>query len=143
VQLREPCPELAASFEAMRAAFSAAGEELHEGVFPATQYWIVMDGEVVGDLELRHPLNDWLTQVGGNLGYATHPLHRNKGVAKFALREGLKILRTWGLTEALVTCRDDNAASIATIEGANGVRLADAQYNGPKRRRYRLNTLPG
>ena len=119
----------------------ARGEEISEGWVPETSYWVVMDGEVVGDLELRHPLNAWLRQVGGNIGFATHPRHRNKGIASFALREGLKILHGWGLSEALATCRDDNAASIATIERAGGIRIADAVYDGPKRRRYRLSTL--
>ena len=118
----------------------ARGEEIPDDWMPwvpETQYWIVMnDAVVVGDLELRHPLNDWLSQVGGNIGYMVHPEHRRKGIATFALREGLRILGTWGLTEALATCRDDNAASIRTLENAGGRRIEDANYRGPRRRRY-------
>jgi predicted acetyltransferase/ribosomal protein S18 acetylase RimI-like enzyme len=121
----------------------AAGEEIPEEWVPwvpETQYWVLLDGEVVGDLELRNPLNEHLWQVGGHIGYSTHPLHRRKGVATFALREGLRILGTWGLTAALATCRDDNDASIRTIENAGGRRIEDAQYGGPKHRRYLIPT---
>jgi predicted acetyltransferase len=121
----------------------ARGEEIPQDWMPwvpETQYWVLLDGEVVGDLELRHPLNEHLSQIGGNIGYGTHPLHRRKGIATFALREGLKILATWGLIEALATCRDDNVASIRTIEGAGGRRISDAEYPGPKRRRYLIPT---
>ena len=156
--------ELSASFEAMRdaclrlgenewrgrhalahtdvAAWIAAlsrrarGEEIPEGWVPEAQYWVVLGDEVVGDLELRNPLNEWLRQVGGNLGYGTHPLHRNKGVATFAFHKGLLILGEWGLTEALVTCRDDNVGSIRIFEKAGGRRIGDAEYDGPRRRRY-------
>jgi predicted acetyltransferase len=116
------------------------GEEISPDWVPETHYWVVTGGEVVGDLELRHPLDDWLTQVGGNIGYGTHPNHRGRGIAAFALREGLRILRTWGLEHALATCRDDNVGSIKVIERAGGVRIQDARYAGPKRRRYLIPT---
>jgi predicted acetyltransferase len=126
----------------------ARGEEIPEEWapwVPETQYWVVSGDEVVGTLELRHPLNDYLRQLGGNIGYGTHPHHRRKGVATFALREGLRILAEWGLIDALATCRDDNVASIRTIESGGGVRIEDARYewlpdgaSWPKRRRYSI-----
>jgi predicted acetyltransferase len=169
VELRQPSLDLAASFEAMRDAClrvgenewvgrtalahtdvrafvetlmrRGRGEEIPPGWVPETTYWIVEDGEVVGDVELRHPLNDWLEQVGGNIGYLTHPAHRNRGVASFALREGLKLLARMGVREALATCRNDNAASIRVLEKAGGRRIEDAKYDGPLRRRYLISTM--
>jgi ribosomal-protein-alanine N-acetyltransferase len=119
----------------------ARGEEIPEGWVPETTFWVVENDDVVGDVDLRHPLNEWLMQVGGNIGYLTHPAHRNKGVASFALRSGLNILSQWGIKEALATCRDDNFASIRVLEKAGGIRIEDAQYNGPKRRRYLIPTV--
>ncbi len=165
LSLQRPSLELACSFEAMRDAClrngespwtkrtalaltdvpafiallnrRAAGEDIPEGWVPETTFWIVRSGrEVVGEVELRHPLNDWLRQVGGNIGYMTHPDYRKQGVASFALREGLKILRGMGLAEALVTCSDDNQASIRVIEKCGGSRVADSTAGRRVRRRY-------
>lgn len=166
--LQPPCIELASSFEAMRDAVlqsasdawtgrtalarvdvpafvellnrRALGEDIPNGWVPETTFWIVESGQVVGEVELRHPLNEWLQQVGGNIGYLTHPEHRNKGIATFALREGVKILAGMGVEQALVTCRDDNIASIRVIEKCGGVRIQDSRTDGSPRRRYLVNT---
>jgi predicted acetyltransferase len=126
LKLRQPSHDFAASFVQMRDACLRIGEdewrgrhalahtdvtawiavlngrvrgkEMPEGWVPETQYWVVMGNVAVGDLELRHPLNDRLQQNGGNIGYGTHPDHRNKGIARFALHEGLKLLAGIGIS---------------------------------------------
>ncbi|HEY1977377.1 MAG TPA: GNAT family N-acetyltransferase [Candidatus Baltobacteraceae bacterium] len=128
----------------------ARGEEIPDEWIPwvpEADYWAVLDGEVVGDLGLRHPLNQWLEQLGGNIGYSTHPQHRGRGIATFLLREGLKILGRKGLTEAIVTCRDDNVASISAIEKCGGIRLTDTDRSifpipVGSRRRYAVPVPP-
>jgi predicted acetyltransferase len=165
--IREPCLELASSFEAMRDAVLRAGEDawtgqtalaradvpafiallnrrargqdIPNGWVPEATFWVIESGQVVGELELRHPLNEWLQQVGGNIGYLTHPEHRNQGVATFALREGLRILAGMGVHQALDTCRNDNVASVRVIEKCGGVRIEDSKAIGPARRRYLLS----
>ncbi len=107
-ELREPNSELAASFERMRDA---------------------------GELEIRHHLLARLRVMGGHIGYHTHPLHRGKGVATYALREGLKILAHMGVRAALITCADSNAASARVIEKCGGIRVQDAAVAGFERRR--------
>ncbi len=115
----------------------AAGQDVPEGWVPETTYWIVDDDHtVVGTLDLRHPLNDRARQFGGNVGYLTHPGYRNVGVATFALREALRILGDIGLSQALLTCRDDNHASIRVIERCGGIRIENSTVEGPMRRRY-------
>lgn len=167
LELREPSMELAASFEAMRDACiaqgespwngrtaiantdvpafvrllqqRAKGEQIPEGWVPETTLWIVEDDEtVVGEVEIRHPLNDALRRIGGNIGYLTHPDHRNKGIATFALRAALEHLKTIGATEALITCSEENHASIRVIERCGAKRIGDAALNGAPRRRYRV-----
>lgn len=114
----------------------ATGLDVPDGWVPETTLWVVESGIVVGDVEIRHPLNDWLVQIGGNIGYGTHPDHRNRGVATFALREGLKVLGQMGVPQALITCREDNAPSIRVIEKCRGIRIEDSVAQGPARRRY-------
>jgi predicted acetyltransferase len=156
-----PSQDLAASFVDLRDAFTAHGEDewigqdavahrdpaayidlllgwsagvnLPEGWGPADVYWILLGDAVVGHCDVRHPLTPRLERVGGHIGYHVHPDYRNRGIATFALREGLAALAAKGVTEALVTCSHDNAASIRVIEKCGGVRIADST-----RRRYRI-----
>ena len=116
------------------------GIDVPAGWVPTSEFWIVDDGEVVGELGLRHHLNDWLQQVGGHIGYDVHPERRNRGIATFALREALKIAAEMRIHQVLLTCLDDNAASIRVIEKCGGTRIEDARYDGPKRRRYLMTT---
>jgi predicted acetyltransferase len=115
------------------------GEGLPEGWVLEATYWIVDAGRVVGELQVRPTLNDRYEQFGGNVGYFVHPAYRRRGIATFALRESLKILAKLGVSEPLITCRDDNVASIRVIENCGGVRIADSTMEGPRRRRYRLH----
>lgn len=118
----------------------ARGERLPEGWVRSDEFWIVNDGTVVGAITIRPTLNEWLHKVGGHIGYAVQPEHRNQGIATFALREALKLLASRGVTEALVTCRDDNAPSARVIEKCGGRRIGDSPVREPKRRRYMLST---
>jgi predicted acetyltransferase len=118
----------------------ARGERLPAGLVPWHEFWIVSDGAVVGQISVRPALNDWLHKVGGHIGYDVHPEYRNRGIATFALREALRFLASRGVTEALVTCRDDNAASARVLEKCGGRRVGDSPVPGPKRRRYMLVT---
>ncbi|HEY2474105.1 MAG TPA: GNAT family N-acetyltransferase [Candidatus Cybelea sp.] len=116
------------------------GERLPEGWVPGHEFWIVSDGKVVGDLNIRPRLNDWLQKVGGHIGYGVHPEYRNQGIATFALREALRFLAVRGVREALVTCRDDNVPSSRVIEKCGGRRIGDSPVDPPKRRRYLIPT---
>jgi len=104
----------------------------------ADAYWIVDGEEVVGFLQLRHRLNDFLAEVGGHVGYAVRPSRRREGHASRALGLALDRARELGLDRVLVTCDDDNVASAGVIEGQGGVledvRDGAAYGCGPKRR---------
>lgn len=107
-------------------------------------YWIVDGGEVVGFFSFRHTLNDWLSEVGGHIGYAVRPSRRRQGLASTALVLGLDRAREIGLDRVMLTCDDDNEASARTIEGAGGVLqdVRDQSERGyPLVRRYWI-TLP-
>lgn len=84
-------------------------------------YWIVDGGEVVGFLSLRHALNEYLSAVGGHIGYSVRASRRQQGVAKAALALGLARARDIGLDQVMITCDEDNVGSYRTIEGAGGV----------------------
>lgn len=105
------------------------------GRVPATYWWVVEDGEVLGAISLRHELNDFLARAGGHIGYGIRPSARRRGLAGWALAQVLVTAREMGLERVLVTCADTNVPSARTIEGAGGV-LQDLAVTelGPTRR---------
>ena len=107
------------------------GKQLPPDWSPADCYLIFAGDVVVGQLDVRHRLTEHLRQYGGNIGYNVHPAYRNRGIATWALRAALEMLAAKGVTEALLTCGHDNAASIRVIEKCGGRRIADSA-----RRRY-------
>jgi [ribosomal protein S5]-alanine N-acetyltransferase len=107
------------------------GKNLPPNWCPADCYLIFSGDEVVGQVDIRHPLTEFLTQYGGNIGYNVHPAYRNRGIATWALRTALELLAAKGASEALLTCAHDNGASIRIIEKCGGRRISDSA-----RRRY-------
>jgi predicted acetyltransferase len=97
------------------------------------------ENEVVGRVSIRHELNEFLSNIGGHIGYGVTPSHRKKGYATKILFETLKYVRKNlpHLNEVLLTCDDDNVGSIKTIE-KNGGRFVDyytsSELKVPKRR---------
>jgi predicted acetyltransferase len=75
---------------------------------------------VVGVSNLRHQLTPKLRIEGGNIGYGVRPGARRRGYATALLRGTLERAREAGLSEALLTCAKDNAASVATILRCGG-----------------------
>lgn len=111
-------------------------EEVDEEVLPegwvltSTRWWV--EGEqYLGRIAVRHVLNDFLRDVGGHIGYDVRPSARRQGHATAMLRAVLPHAHDLGIDPALVTCDDDNVASMRVIEHAGGV-LEDVR--GTKRR---------
>lgn len=95
-----------------------------EGKVQATQFLAIResDSRLVGMLQVRHTLNDYLRQFGGHIGYSVRPCERRKGYGKEQLRLALDFCkRTLGLDRVLITCKTENEASRRTILSAGGV----------------------
>ena len=106
-----------------------------EGSVHATHWWIV-DGETyLGAIDLRHYLNAFLLEGGGNIGYSVRPSARRRGLATWALGVVLRKALGLGLDRVLLTCDEGNAGSARTIESNGGV-LEDVRSTdiGIKRR---------
>ena len=100
------------------------------GMVPATTYWLVAPGGgYIGDLSLRHHLNSGLRRYGGHIGYRIRPSCRGRGYGRLICKLGIDKARTRGIGDILITCDDDNIASIKIIE-ANGGQLQDRLDNG-------------
>ena len=114
------------------------GVDMPEGKVPATFLGAFVDGTLVGRVDIRHEMNDWLARYGGHIGYGVIPEARRRGYAREVLRQALIVARSLGVDDVLLTCDDTNVASARTIE-ANGGELESVipgPDGGEKRRRY-------
>lgn len=91
-------------------------ETVREGLVPATTYLAVNDeGKLIGMVDIRHKLNDYLLNFGGHIGYSVRKSERMQGYATEMLGLALKECIKLGIREVLITCDKDNIASAKTI----------------------------
>lgn len=90
---------------------------------PSTQFVYLRpaDGKVVGVLQIRHYLNDYLRKYAGHIGYSVCHSERRRGYATRMLRDALPICRRMGFDKVLVCCLVDNEGSRRTILNCGGV----------------------
>lgn len=107
----------------VQCALTANPETVPEGRVQATQFVCVRerDGRIVGMLDVRHRLNDFLRDFGGNIGYSVRPDERRKGYASWMLAHALSYCRELGLERVMISCLVDNEASRRTILKNGGV----------------------
>lgn len=103
-------------------------ETVPEGHVPATQFLFVRksDGRLIGMLQIRHSLNDYLRKFAGHIGYSVRPTERRKGYAKKMLAAALPLCREIGLDRVMISCIDGNIASEKTILANGGVYTSSA-----------------
>ena len=115
----------AAYLDRLRA--DAREDAVRPGRVPSTTFWWCEDDAYLGRIAIRHRLNDWLLEVGGNIGYDVRPSARRLGHATAMLRAVLPETKRLGIDPALITCDVDNVASRKVIEHAGGV-LEDERH---------------
>lgn len=99
-----------------------------------------MDNKLVGMVNVRYELNDFLFNIGGHIGDCIRPTERNKGYATEQLRLAIELVNMCGLDKVLITCKDTNIASAKTIEKNNGIlENVVTDSDGVRHRRYWIN----
>ena len=106
----------------------------------ATQFICVRksDKRILGMIQVRHCLNDYLSNYGGHIGYSVRPTERRKGYAKEMLKMSLNYCREIGLEKVLIICKENNEGSRKTILSNGGVyeNTVFEPYAKEKRQRY-------
>ena len=108
--------------------------------------WVVTDTffavdsnkKIVGIIDLRHTLNDFLKDIG-NCGYSVRPSERRKGYATEMLRQVLDIARSYGMKELHLSAKKDNEASIKTIVKNGGVYERSFVFDNTPADIYRID----
>ena len=98
-------------------------ETCPEGLVPDSQFLCLRaaDNRLVGMINIRHRLNEYLRDFGGHIGYIIRPGERGKGYAARQLQLGLIECAGLGIDPVLITCLDDNERSRRTILKGGGV----------------------
>lgn len=113
------------------------GTALPDGFVPSSHYWL-MDGnsKILGAIDIRHELSDFLAFRGGHIGYGIRPSERKKGYASCMLSLALRECRDIGLQKVLITCLKSNVASAKVIVNNGGVLESEDTDDGKTFQRY-------
>lgn len=99
-------------------------ETVRPGLVPATTFLAVsvLDGQLIGMIDIRHRLNEHLTRFGGHIGYSIRKSARNQGYGTEMLALALEECRKLHMDRVLITCDRENTAS-AKVMIHNGAIL--------------------
>lgn len=89
---------------------------------PAHTFILTDEENILGIINLRHELNDYLYNYGGHIGYSVHPDFRKLGYAKKMLNLCINFaFNELNLNSLLLTCDTENIASKKTIISCGGI----------------------
>jgi len=99
-------------------------ETVRKGLSPETTYLAIRtdDDRLIGMINIRHRLNEFLLNKGGHIDYSVRKSERQKGYAIEMLGLALKECARLNIRKVLITCDKDNIASARTII-RNGAEL--------------------
>jgi len=109
----------------------------------ADQYMLMQenDARILGMINFRHYLNEYLAEYAGHIGYAIRPSERRKGYGKSMLLLCLERCREFGLDKVLICCEDWNEASRRTILTCGGVFDRTTIEDNKKLERYWITLI--
>lgn len=93
---------------------------LPQGRVCALQYLYVDEDQLIGMVNIRLYLNEYLKQYGGHVGYSIAPTQRGKGYGKKMLQEACRKCKELGIHDILLVAEKKNMASIRTILACKG-----------------------
>ena len=103
-------------------------ESVTPGFVTAHTFFALDNDKIVGIINARHELNDYLLNFGGHIGYSVRKSERRKGYGKKMLAYTSEFLFSLGLEKILITCDKNNIASKRTIESCGGILENERLY---------------
>lgn len=107
---------------------------VQEGWVPTSTFFAIRkeDNKLIGMVDIRHELNDFLQEYGGHIGIGVRPTERRKGYATRILKLALDYSRSLGLNKIMVACYKENTASRNTILRCGGELEKEFNYTDGK-----------
>lgn len=98
-------------------------KEPKDGRVPTSVFFLLDEerNRLLGAVDIRHYLNEFLLREGGHIGDGIRPSERRKGYGTEILRLALIECRKLGIERVLVTCYKDNVGSAKAIQKNGGV----------------------
>ena len=87
------------------------------------------DGRIIGIIDLRHTLNEFLKDLG-NCGYSVRPSERKKGYATEMLRQLIWVAKEAEMNELHISVEKENVASVKVIQKNGGVYERSFSFEG-------------
>lgn len=90
---------------------------------PSTVYLTIRksDNRIVGNIQIRHYLNERLLNYGGHIGDSVRPSERRKGYATEQIHLALKKCKELGIKNVLMDCDKANTGSAKSIQNNGGI----------------------
>ena len=108
-------------YEAFMESVDNKGDEPNK--VPSTTYFLYDEEReiMIGAINIRHYLNEFLLSYGGHIGDGIRPSERGKGYATKMIALGLDVCRELGIERVLMVCDQDSVASSRTIIKNGGI----------------------
>lgn len=94
-----------------------------DGLVPDSVFFLYDEtrDKLIGAVNIRHYLNDYLLKEGGHIGDGIRPSERRKGYATLLIRLALDECKKLGIDKVLMVCDKNNIASAKTIIKNGGI----------------------
>lgn len=92
--------------------------------------------KMVGAINIRHKLNDYLLNYGGHIGDGVRPSERKKGYATKIIGLALKECQKLNIDKALLVCDKDNIGSAKSIKNNGAILENEIVKDGKTIQRY-------
>lgn len=98
-------------------------KEPEDGKVPDSTFFLLDEDRdrLLGAVNIRHYLNDYLLREGGHIGDGVRPSERRKGYGTELLRLALIECGKLGIERVLITCDKSNIGSARAIQKNGGV----------------------